>query len=66
VFNNVYGPDFSVFENLPPERKAKVLAVYWKNMALQPLNVRALDDVDINTLKIERRDEGTDGYTLGD
>jgi len=64
VFNNVYGPPISVFDSLPPERKERVMAVYWKNMALQPLNVRALDDVDLEFLKVERTDEGTEGYTL--
>jgi len=53
-----------VFDSLPPERKERVMAVYWKNMALQPLNVRALDDVDLEFLKVERTDEGTEGYTL--
>lgn len=64
VFNNVYGPPVSVFDSLPPERKEKVLEMYWKNMALQPLNVRALDGVDLESLEIERTDEGAEGYVL--
>jgi hypothetical protein len=64
VFNNVYGPPIRVFDSLPPERKEKALAIYRKNMAMQPLNVRALDDVDILSLKVERTDEGTEGYSL--
>jgi hypothetical protein len=53
-----------VFDSLPPERKERVLAIYWKNMAMQPLNVRALDNVDIDSLRVSRTDEGTEGYTL--
>ena len=64
VFNNVYGPPISVFDRLPPERKEVVLAAYWKNMAMQPLNVRALDDVEIGSLTVQRTDEGTEGYVL--
>jgi hypothetical protein len=67
VFTSVYGPPVSVFDHLsPPERKEKVLAAYWRNMAMQPLNVRTLDDVDIGALKVERKDEGTEGYELVD
>jgi len=64
VFNNVYGPPISVFDRLPPERKEQVLAVYWKNLAVRPLNVRALDYVDIGSLEVRRADEGTEGYEL--
>ncbi|KAK0710673.1 Mss4-like protein [Lasiosphaeris hirsuta] len=64
VFNNVYGPPLSVFDAVPPERKERVMAVYWKNVMLQPLNVRALDGIDRGTLWIERSDEGTEGYVL--
>lgn len=66
MYNNVYGPPASVFDRLPPERKEVVLAAYWKNLDLRPLNVRALDDVDIWALKIQREDEGTEGYELVD
>jgi hypothetical protein len=64
VFSNVYGPPVSVFDRLPAETKEKALEVYRKNMALQPLNVRALDDVDLAALQIEKSDEGTEGYVL--
>ncbi|KAK0654753.1 hypothetical protein B0T16DRAFT_395629 [Cercophora newfieldiana] len=66
VFNNVYGPPISVFDRLPPERREVVLAVYWKNMAMQPLNVRALDGVDLESLPVQRSDEGTAGYVVAD
>ncbi|KAJ9137211.1 Glutathione-dependent formaldehyde-activating enzyme [Coniochaeta hoffmannii] len=64
VFSNVHGPPLSAFDRLPPERKERALEVYHKKMALQPLNVRALDGVDLATLQIERSDEGTEGYVL--
>ncbi|KAK3356729.1 Mss4-like protein [Lasiosphaeria hispida] len=64
VFSNVYGPPLSVLEAAPPERKERVMAAYWRNMMLQPLNVRALDGVGRDTLHIERSDEGTEGYVL--
>jgi hypothetical protein len=64
VFSNVYGPPLSVFDRLPAGKREQALAIYRRNMALQPLNVRALDGVDIATLHIERTDEGTEGYVL--
>ncbi|KAK1750195.1 hypothetical protein QBC47DRAFT_394778 [Echria macrotheca] len=66
VFTNVYGPPLSVFDRVPPERKEVVMAAYRKNMNIQPLNVRALEDVDLAMLQIKRSDEGTEGYTLED
>ncbi|KAK1757777.1 Mss4-like protein [Echria macrotheca] len=64
VFTNVYGPPLSVFDRLPAERKERALAVYWKNMALQPVNVRVLDGVDLGALTIQKTDEGAEGYVL--
>ncbi|KAL7807908.1 Mss4-like protein [Trichoderma aethiopicum] len=66
VFSNVYGPPISVFDKLPPERKEKALAVYHKNMAMQPLNVRAAEGIRLDDLRplINRQDEGTEGYEL--
>lgn len=66
VFSNIYGPPISVFDKLPPERKERALAVYHKNMAMQPLNVRAIEGVKVDTFQslIKREDEGTDGYEL--
>lgn len=42
------------------------MARYWENMALQPVNVRSLDGVDLKALRprIARSDEGTEGYAL--
>ncbi len=64
MFTNVYGPPLSVFDALPPERKEAVLVVYWKNIALQPLNVRAFEGIDVSSLEVKRNDCGTQGYLL--
>lgn len=66
VFSNVYGPPLSVFDSVPADRKEAVMAKYWESMALQPVNVRALDGVDLKTLRpmTVRSDEGTEGYVL--
>ncbi|UNI17925.1 hypothetical protein JDV02_004232 [Purpureocillium takamizusanense] len=66
VFNVIYGPPLSVFDKLPPERKARALEAYRRNVSLLPLNVRALEglgrEVQLGGLGVERADEGTDGY----
>ncbi|KAK3387937.1 hypothetical protein B0H63DRAFT_167086 [Podospora didyma] len=64
VFSNVYGPPLSVFDSLPPDRKERVMAAYWKNMALQPLNARIFDGLKLESLQVKRSDEGTEGYAL--
>jgi hypothetical protein len=66
LFSNIYGPPISVFDKLPLDRKERALAVYHKNMSIQPLNVRAMDDVNLGALRplIKREDEGTEGYEL--
>lgn len=66
IYGNVYGPDPSVFDKLPPERREVVLKIYHKNMSLQPVNVRSIEGVDLSTIHIERSDEGTEGYVLDD
>jgi hypothetical protein len=65
VFTNIYGPPITVFDKLPPERKAYALEVYHKNMTLQPLNLRSIQGFHqllSEGLKIKRSDEGTGGY----
>lgn len=64
IFTNLYGPPITVFDKLPPERKAYALEVYHKNMSLQPLNLRAMEAFQqlSETIKIKRTDEGTEGY----
>lgn len=64
MFTNVYGPPLSVFDKVPLERREYVMSVYRENMNMQPLNVRALNAVDLGSLQIKRTDEGTEGYTL--
>ncbi|KAL7941463.1 hypothetical protein V8C42DRAFT_334635 [Trichoderma barbatum] len=66
VFSNIYGPPTSVFDKLPPERKERALAMYHKNMSMQPLNVRAIEGRTVNSLLslIKREDEGAEGYEL--
>ena len=66
VFTNIYGPPISIFDKLPPERKERALEVYHKNMQLQPLNIRAMEGVELSSLNIKRNDEGTEGYALDD
>ena len=66
MFSNVYGPPISVFDRLPPERKENALKAYHENMRLQPLNVRAVEGVDLSVLDVQRTDEGTEGYQLDD
>lgn len=55
---NVYGPPQSVIDRLPEEKKEVVK----KNLDVKPVNIRVLEGVDVKYLKIERLDEGTDGY----
>jgi hypothetical protein len=66
VFGNIYGPPKSIFEKLPLERREKALKLYNKNMQLQPLNVRAMEGVDVSLLKRKITDHGTEGYELED
>ncbi|KAK3373080.1 glutathione-dependent formaldehyde-activating enzyme [Lasiosphaeria ovina] len=65
VYNTVYGPPLSIFDSVPPERKEHVMAVYRKNLAVQPLNVRTIENLDLASVRVEKSDEGTEGYVLG-
>jgi len=62
VYANVYGPPQSVLDAVPVERKERAMAVFRRNMSLQPLNVRVLDGVDVTKLNVVRNNVGTDGY----
>ena len=62
VYTNIYGPPQSVLDAVPPERKERFMAVYNKNMSLQPLNTRALDGIDLNKVNVVRSNVGTAGY----
>jgi len=62
VFANVYGPPQSVLDAIPPARKERAMALYHKNMNLQPLNVRALDGINLGELDVAKHNTGTEGY----
>lgn len=64
MFWKLNGPPVSMFFNLPPERLPVIIDRYAANMNMQPLNIRAFDDVEISDLKYSPEDEGTDGYIL--
>ncbi|KAH0441256.1 glutathione-dependent formaldehyde-activating gfa [Colletotrichum camelliae] len=61
-FGNLYGPPQSIIERLPEAKKEFVR----KQLEIQPLNVRVLNDVDWNGLGIKWANEGTEGYALSD
>lgn len=58
VFLNVYGPPKEIVDKLPEAKREFVR----KNLQIQPVNIRVLEGVEWEDLKIERSDEGTDGY----
>lgn len=64
VFAEVAGPPISVFDCLAPEKREHMLGVYYRNMSLQPLNVRCVEWFHVGSLDIQRSDESTKGYTL--
>lgn len=66
MFGNLYGPPISAFDKLPAERLPIVIEIYAKNMNMQPICVRVMDDIDMSTLKIDYDDCGTEGYKLDD
>lgn len=61
VFSAIYGPPISIFDKLAPDRKAHALDIYYKNISLLPLNVRALKGAS-SFIGIQRSDDGTAGY----
>ncbi|KAI1161504.1 Mss4-like protein [Nemania serpens] len=64
VFSNVHGPPSSKIDEIPADRREDFISLYIKTMNLQPLNVRAIESIDMESLNIERDDEGTEGYEL--
>lgn len=64
VFTDIWGPPITIFDKLPPERKAHALEVYHKNISLLPLNLRAIEVFQLlsESLTMKRSDEGTEGY----
>lgn len=64
VYSTVYGPPITVYDKLPPPTREAALAVYHKSINLQPLNLRAAEELDLASINISRSDEGTEGYQL--
>lgn len=66
MFVNNYGPPegASFFDRVPAERRDFVLSVYRKNMNSAPVQVRSLETVDLKSLKVQRKNTGTEGYVL--
>lgn len=62
VYMNLYGPPKGVIQGLPEEKKEFVK----KMLGIQPVNIRALDNVDWTDIKVLRSDEGAEGYVLDD
>lgn len=56
------GPPQEVVDRLPEEKKAFVERI----RRIQPLSVRALHGVEWDEIKIEKSDEGTEGYVVPD
>ncbi|KAF4871689.1 Centromere protein V [Colletotrichum siamense] len=61
-FGNLYGPPQSIVDRLPDAKKEFVR----KQLEIQPLNVRVLNEVDWEELEIKWANEGTEGYALSD
>jgi hypothetical protein len=55
-----YGPSKEVMEKWP-ETRQETVREQWD---VKPLNIRALDDVDITLLPIKWSEECTEGYLL--
>jgi len=55
-----WGPPKEVFDSFSEARKEFVRP----KLELRPIRISVLDDVEWDDLKIERSDEGTEGYTV--
>ena len=55
-----WGPPKHIFDSWSEARKEAVRP----NFELRPVRIGVLDDVEWEDLKIERGDEGTEGYTV--
>lgn len=56
----LHGPPQSVVDSLPPEKQEIVK----EKLAIVPIRVAVLDGVEWADLKVERTDEGTEGYVV--
>lgn len=57
----IHGPPKAVFDSWPEARREAVRG----NFEILPIRVSVLDDVEWDLLKVERTDEGTEGYAVG-
>ncbi|KAI0134084.1 glutathione-dependent formaldehyde-activating enzyme [Xylariales sp. AK1849] len=60
IWGDLYGPPREVVATWPEARQKMVE----RKLQLQPLNVRALEEVEWDRINIERSDEGTEGYVV--
>lgn len=56
----IHGPPKAVFDRLPEARRNALRG----NFEILPVRVRLLDRVEWEELKVERSDEGTEGYVV--
>jgi hypothetical protein len=60
MYMEVHGPPKAVFDTWSEARKEAVRG----NFEIVPIRVGVLDGVEWDQLKVERTDEGTEGYTV--
>lgn len=61
-FGNGYGPPQEVVDRLSDAKKEFVK----RQLRIQTVNVRTLEDVEWGKIEVKKEDEGTDGYVLPD
>lgn len=54
------GPPKDIFDTLPEERKEALKHFY----TLMPVNIRVLNDVEWDSLKVQHPNRGTEGYSV--
>ncbi|OHX01173.1 glutathione-dependent formaldehyde-activating enzyme [Colletotrichum incanum] len=59
-FGNLYGPPKEILDRLSEARREFVR----KQLEVQPLNIRVLDDVEWDRINITWSNDGTEGYIL--
>ncbi|KAJ4387452.1 hypothetical protein N0V93_008044 [Gnomoniopsis smithogilvyi] len=62
IYGVAVGPPQSIVDKLPEEKQKFVE----QQRRIQPLYVRAMNGVDWDNIKVQRNDEGTEGYTVLD
>jgi hypothetical protein len=56
----MHGPPKALVDRLPVEKQEIVR----KNLSIFPVRIAILDSVDFSRIKIQRSDEGTEGYVV--